>query len=189
MTRKVIVKIEGISPMLQSHAHMTPKKSKELADAYEERTWQEKAHTVDGFVAIPTMAFKQSLDEVAQHLGLQIPGKGKSTYTKHFKRGVTGAGEYSLTNVPVSAITKKAIFCNSNGQRGGGTRVMRFFPAIVGWTADVEFMVVDDIITEEVLDEFLKQAGLLIGVGAFRVGNGGISGRFRPVSYKWTEIK
>ena len=34
------------------------------------------------------MAFKQALDAVAKRLGDQIPGKGKSTFTKHFVGGV-----------------------------------------------------------------------------------------------------
>ena len=37
----------------------------------------------EGEIVIPAMAFKQALDGVAKRLGDQIPGKGKSTYTKH----------------------------------------------------------------------------------------------------------
>jgi hypothetical protein len=34
------------------------------------------------------MAFKNCLAEIAKYLSLQIPGKGKTTYTKHFEAGV-----------------------------------------------------------------------------------------------------
>src|SRR5262245_66011200 len=78
--------LEGISPYSQSKHHITPKKERELPKDYEERTWRERLHVnKDGYVFIPPMAFKNCIAEIAKFLGVQIPGKGKSTYTKHFE--------------------------------------------------------------------------------------------------------
>ena len=62
---------------------------KEGADAYERRTWRNRMHVnEDGFVFIPPMALKNCLAQVAQHLSETVPGKGKATFTKHFKAGI-----------------------------------------------------------------------------------------------------
>jgi len=81
--------LKGISPYSQSRAHESEKLNRETADEYEKRTWRNKCHSDEtGTVFIPPMSFKQSLDRAAQMLGRQVPGKGKSTYTKFFLSGV-----------------------------------------------------------------------------------------------------
>lgn len=76
--KMVEVSIESITPYSQSRMHDAPKLEKETADAYEKRTWREKATVnADGEICIPAMALKNCLDSAAKLLGTQIPGKGK----------------------------------------------------------------------------------------------------------------
>lgn len=72
----------------QSRHHGAPKLSKEGADAHEARTWHYRLHVENGYVVMPAMAVRNALAEAAKYLAIQIPGKGKSTYTKHFEAGV-----------------------------------------------------------------------------------------------------
>ena len=75
----------------------------------------------------------------------------------------------------------------SDGQRGGGKRVLKFFPRIDRWETTVEYYIVDETITREVFEHVLDQAGKFIGVGSFRVRNNGVWGRFKIASLKWEE--
>lgn len=74
----------------QSRPVSETKPAKETHGEFEARTWQRRVHTdeKDGGVIIPSMAFQNCLAEAAKFLAKPIPGKGKSTYTKHFEAGV-----------------------------------------------------------------------------------------------------
>lgn len=183
--KTAIVTLKSVSPYSQSRMHDTPKLEKEGADEYEKRTWIEKCHALeDGTVYIPPMAFKMCLDAAAKFLGRQIPGKGKSTYTKHFEAGV-------LVTDPIKLPYKKSelqgewINANADGVRGSGKRVRRCFPVIKEWQADVPFLVLDETITERVFREHIEEAGKFIGIGRFRPRQGGFYGRFEVVGMKW----
>ena len=84
--------IEGVSPYSQSKHYskeMVPALQGENSRDYELRTWRERLHVNDdGYVFLPPMCFKNALTEAAQFLSIQVPGKGKATYTKHFEAGV-----------------------------------------------------------------------------------------------------
>lgn len=181
--RTCTVKIAGSAPYSASRAHCAEKLNKETADAYEERTWKEKAHIENGAVVIPPMAFKIGLDRAAKMLGRQIPGKGKSTYTKFFESGVI-----VTEPVPIAtedAIKKERIHANADGVRGSGKRVWRNFPRIDDWSGTVTFHVIADEITKEVFEEAVNYAGLAVGVGRFRPERGGYFGRYTVESFKW----
>ena len=183
--RQVTVKIRGLSPYSQSRMHDTPKLDKETADAYEKRTWREKCTTDEkGRLRIPEMAFKQALPVAARKLGMQIPGRGKSTYTKFFEGDVicTGTTPLAMTKDKVPGITINA---NSDGVRGSGKRVKRTFPQVEHWETEAEFLITDDTITPEVFETVLRAAGSGVGIGRFRPENGGINGRFEPVEFRW----
>ena len=79
-----------LSGKIISHSkpHCTPKPSKENAEDYEARTWQNRLHYDDEGVYIPAMMLKNTIAAAAKFLSISIPGKGKSTYTKHFEAGV-----------------------------------------------------------------------------------------------------
>ena len=185
-----IVEVDLVStaPYSQSRMHDTPSLNKEGKDAYEQRTWREKCTTDEnGIVCIPAMAFKQALDDVAKMLGEQIPGKGKSTYTKHFKAGVICEADVSI-GIHKDAVPSITINANSDGVRGSGKRVKRIFPQVPSWKGTVRFAVLDDQVTKDVFERFLTEAGRFVGVGRFRPQNGGLNGRFKPVAFRWSEL-
>lgn len=191
--KKAIVTIKGIALYSQSRYHETPKLNKENPADWEKRTWIEKAHwNEEGHMVIPALAFKNAIAEAAKYLSEQIPGKGKATYTKHFEAGVSVVEDnvILLKGEPITrdTIMGDTLHVPSDGRRGGGSRVNRTFPTVPrGWTTTIEFMIFDDIITEEVFTRILKQAGQLIGIGSFRVRNNGVRGRFEPTNCIWND--
>lgn len=182
-----IAHLKSVSPYSQSRYHDTPKLDKERPDDYEMRTWAERLSvTDDGRVFIPPMAFKKSLETAARFLGMQIKGRGKSTYTKHFKAGVL------VTDALVLPIRKQDVpgevfFVPSDGKAGGGSRVKRKFPVIREWEGDVTFYILDETITEDVFAAHLREAGNFIGIGRFRPENGGFYGRYSVTGISWAD--
>ncbi len=183
--RHVSVTFTGVSPYSQSRMHDTPKLDKERPDDYERRTWREKCTTdKSGQVVIPAMAFKQALPVAARKLGLQIPGRGKSTYTKYFEADVLCEDDVPL-GVKKDDVASIVINANADGVRGSGKRVKRIFPIIHDWSGVVRFTIFDDTITESVFEEVFKAAGFGVGIGRFRPENGGYNGRFAPTAFDW----
>lgn len=185
--RRIIATIKGVSAYSQSKHHETPKLDRELSDAYEARTWRERTHiNKSGQVVIPPTAFKNGIASTAKFLSIQIPGKGKQTYTKHFESGVMVVDPMVLP-VLKSELQSERLFVPSDGKRGGGKRVWKYFPVIPEWGGEVEFYILDDIITKEVFDLHLEAMGKFIGLGRFRPQNNGFYGRFEVV--KTVEVK
>lgn len=183
--KKATVILKSISPYSQSRAYDVPKKEKENHGDYEERTWRNRCHTdKDGMVYIPAMAFKNCLSEAAKYLGIQIPGKGKSTYTKHFEAGLQVVDNVPL-GIHIDAIQGEKLFVPSDGIRGSGKRVFKTFPYIPDWKASIEFYIWDDTITEKAFVEHLDGAGKFIGIGRFRPRNNGLYGRFVIEKITW----
>jgi hypothetical protein len=96
----------------------------EKDDAYEERTWREKAHydPQTKNCQIPGPAFKFGLDTAAKSLG-KIPGKGAATWTKHFLAGVLVIDPADL-GIDYTTLPCTRIFANTDGIRGSGKRVL-----------------------------------------------------------------
>ena len=186
--REVIAHLKSISPYSQSRHYSkdeVPPLSKERADDYEKRTWRNRMHvSAEGFVFIPPMAFKNCIAEIAKYNGEQIPGKGKSTYTKHFESGVMVIDPLELP-FKADQIAGEWLFVPGDGKRGSGKRVMKCFPLIPEWHGHVRFHILDDTITEEVFERHLEQAGKFIGVGRFRPRNNGYYGRFAIEKLEW----
>jgi len=88
--KKYDVQLQSVSPIAfgRYYTPEVPELRGETKQAYEERTWKNRAHIDKNGVFIPALAFKNLLTSAAKYLGLQIPGKGKSTYTKHFASGI-----------------------------------------------------------------------------------------------------
>jgi hypothetical protein len=184
--RTAVATLESISPYSQSRYHNTPKLDRELPKDYEARIWRERLHTNgDGKVFIPAMTFKNCLDECAKYMSKQIPGKGKATYTKHFEAGVMVVDSLHLP-FKKEDVQGEWLFLNSDGKRGGGTRVEKCYPVIPKWSGEVTFYVLDEIITPEVFLEHLNDAGNFIGIGRFRPRNRGFYGRFKVNGVKWS---
>jgi hypothetical protein len=179
------VRITGVSPYSQSRHYTTPKGPKELHQDYEARTWRDRMHaTEEGNVFIPPMSFKNCLSEAAKFLSIQVPGKGKTTYTKHFEAGVLVTDGIVL-DVKKDAVEGEWLFVPADGKRGSGKRVNKCFPIIHQWGGDVTFHILDETITEDVFRHILEQAGAFIGIGRFRPRNNGFYGRFKVESVSW----
>jgi len=180
----VKTKLVGIAPYSQSKHYSTPKLPKETPKDYEARTWKDRLHVdANGNVFIPAMAFKNALDDVAKYLSVQIPGKGKSTYTKHVQAGVMVFDDASL-GVKASDVRGEWLFVPSDGVAGSGKRVEKCFPWIgPGWTVDVTWHIVDETVTLDVFKQFLSECGKFIGLGRFRPRNRGNYGRFEVASF------
>ena len=181
--------LESLAPYSQSRIidpleH--PKKEKEGSDDYDARIWRERIHQRDGEVVIPAMALKNALSEAAKYLSIQIQGKGKATYTKHFEAGVLILDD-PRTGIQADAVGAERLYLNADGRRGGSTRVWRRMPRIDSWRADVDWHILDPIITQEVFLRTLREAGNLIGIGRWRPRNNGIYGRFHCTSHSWVQ--
>ena len=182
-----IATLKSISPYSQSRVMQSPRNEKESAEDHEKRCWRERMHRdAAGTVFIPPMAFKNCLSEAARYLAMQIPGKGKSTYTKHFEAGVLVTDPLPLA-VHFEKVEGEWLFVPADGKRGGPKRVMRCFPVIPEWQGEVMFYILDETITEDVFKYHLEQAGKFIGIGRFRPRNNGFYGRFSVAGIAWGE--
>jgi hypothetical protein len=183
--KTVVAALKSVSPYSQSKHHDTPKLDRELPKDYEKRVWRERLHVnEDGRVFIPPMAFKNALSEAARFMGVQIAGKGKATYTKHFEAGVLVMDGLVLP-LKKDDVPGEWLFLNSDGIRGSGKRVDKCYPVIKEWAGNVTFYVLDEIITKDVFTDHLKAAGNFIGIGRFRPRNNGFYGRFTVETVKW----
>jgi hypothetical protein len=184
--RSVRVTIQSVTPYSQSRQHETPKIKGETNDEHEKRTWREKCNVdANNNIVVPAMAFKQCLDAAAKKMGMQIPGKGKSTYTKYFSADVICDADVKLP-IKKDQVDSVRISANVDGVRGSGKRVWKTFPVIPTWTAAAEFTILDDVVSREVFEETFKVAAGSIGIGRFRPEKGGLNGRFKPVKFEWT---
>ena len=179
------VQLIGNSPYSQSKHYQTDKLHKELHKDYEASTWRDRLHTTpDGRVFIPPMSFKNCLSEAAKFLSLQIPGKGKSTYTKHFEAGVL-VTDALILGIKKEDVPGEWLFVPADGVRGSGKRVEKCFPVIHQWGGEVTFHILDETVTQDVFTSVLHQAGAFIGIGRFRPRNNGFYGRFLVESVRW----
>lgn len=183
--KRAIASLESISPYSQSRKHNDARQEREQHDDYEKRTWRSRLHVnADGNVFIPPMAFKNCLSEAAKYMSVQIPGKGKATYTKHFEAGVLVVDPLVLP-IKAADVPGEWLSLNADGKRGSGKRVDRCMPCIATWSGNVEFLILDEIITKEAFIQHLEAAGNFIGIGRFRPRNNGYYGRFKIAKLTW----
>lgn len=177
--------LKSVSPYSQSRFIQTKKPRDLTHEEHEEATWRERMHVdADGMVFIPPMSFKNCLSEAAKYKSIQVPGKGKSTYTRFFEAGVMVCEPLTL-DVKADAVAGEWLNVPSDGKRGGTKRVKKCFPVIPSWQGVVEFLVLDETINREVFTTHLEDAGRFIGIGRFRPRNNGFYGRFEVVNVEW----
>lgn len=184
---KAICELESLSPYSQSRNFEREIETlpRETKDDREHRCWRNRMHVSEaGTVFIPPMAFKNGLSETAKYISMQIPGRGKSTYTKHFEAGVMVVVPVDI-GVKAEDVKGEWLYVPADGRRGGPKRVWRCFPHIPKWKGTVEFIILDDALTEEVFTKHLVEFGSFIGVGRFRPRNNGYYGRFKVGKVKW----
>jgi hypothetical protein len=186
--RIALAHLKSASAYGQSKAILEKKSRDETHDQFEERTWKQRCHVdKDGIVFIPPTAFKNCLSEAAKYKSIQIPGKGKTTYTKHFEAGVLCVKPVSL-GVHIDDVDGLRLHVPADGKRGGGKRVWKTFPFIPEWESEVEFCVLDEIIDNDVFEQHLIDAGQFIGIGYFRPRNNGYWGRFSVEAITWKQL-
>lgn len=174
---EVKVKITGISTYSQGkYVDPDNKLEKESAKDFEARLWREKMHYNEkDEVYIPLNSIKNCLTGGAAYLSIQIPGKGKSTYTKHFKSGITVLNHIPL-NVKKMNAKSHWLFIPTPGTT---KRVSKCFPIFnLPWGGITTIKVLDETITKEILLRVLQESGTFIGLGVFRPQNNGYFGRF-----------
>jgi hypothetical protein len=186
--------LTGVSSYSQGRKVQTERTQQQDFKKFEEATWRERMH-VDGSgnVFIPPMAFKNCLSDAAKFLSMRVPGKGQKTYGGIIDSGimvVEPATVIGADKKPVKAesVPGEWLFVPSDGKRGGGSRVDKCFPIIrEGWSVTVNFILMNDMITDEIFTLHLESAGKFIGLGRFRPKNGGYYGRFLVSELKWTK--
>lgn len=189
----VQAKIKGLAPIQYSTALKSPKQSGEADSTYEERTWKERAHiNTEGHLFIPPIAIKKSLETAARFRSETIPGKKNNTWTKHFSSGTMCVEPLVLTvnGKPLTEanIEKLTLFVPSDGKKGGGRRVYKHFPMVRTWETVANIVLIDPLLVDkrgvDKVEEYLRHAGQLIGLLAFRPENGGYFGRYEVAGFK-----
>jgi hypothetical protein len=188
----VTATLKSIAPYSQSKHYVVERHQGESHDDYYRRTWRNHCHADrGGHCFIPPGSFKNCLSEAAQFMSLPVPGKNKATYTKHFEAGVLVIKPVPL-GIELKDVECENLFLPSDGRRGGSKRVDKYYPLFPEWTANVEFLVVDDTVLQTtiedkkmtVFEKVLGGAGQFIGIGRFRPRKNGWYGRFRVEAVK-----
>jgi hypothetical protein len=193
--RQVRVFIENIpgSPYSQSAQHDTPFLDRESHEDYDARTWRNHCTTNrEGIVCIPAMANKQCIDTAAYKLGEKVPGRRGATFKTFFASGFFCDADAPISNgKPLKPEDADMVIISANpgGKRGGQGRVPRRFPEFKKYAAIIPFTIIDDLLTQQIFEQHVKAAGMIVGIGRFRPENGGTNGRFRPTKFEWKEFQ
>jgi len=210
--RIATVEFEGASPI--SHSGWVPPKPSGMdGEDYERQMIQRKAHAdANGNIVIPAMAWKWCILGGAQYSNMSVPGAGKTKFGGVFGSAVNAVADtpigqrlenaklvvHKLADVqpddPKTGFPGKNMWSglmNSDGKRGGGTRVPKWFPQWDKWEGEVEFQVEDDRITPTIFEDIIKQAGTFCGLGRFRPQKPicGTNGKFRVKKITWSKAK
>lgn len=185
-----LVTINGVTPYSQSKVYDVERLQGEGNDDYSQRTWRNYMHqTKEGEVFIPPNAYKNCLSETAKYMNIGIPGKGKATYTKHFEAGVQVLKPI-LLGIKAADVKCEKLFLPSDGRRGSGKRIWKYYPVMDTWKATVEVIVLDETVLQTsrttgltILEDVCRGAGQFIGLGRFRPRNNGYYGRFDIVEF------
>ena len=156
------------------------KASDETHAQHEERTWREKMYTNErGEVVLQPFALKLALVSAGKWLSMGIPGEGKKKYTTRFRQGVRVINWLEVVDSNGRPHLADEVACEKLFlEQRAKTRVDRIFPRIDDWVVKCSGVVLDDIISEEVLEKHLVAAGQFVGFGSLRVENGGSAGSF-----------
>ncbi len=179
--------LASVTCMAQGRHHDLPKLEREQAEAYDKRTYLGRLHVAANQVYIPPMAFKLCLENTAQYLGMQVVGKGKATYTKHFRQGIL-CNEPVLLGITPEQTRLERVFTSLQPQRKDGPRGWRHFPVIDEWQGVLRVLIVDEVITRDILEQHLKVAGMITGIGVWRPAKGGLWGKFKLVELAESEL-
>jgi hypothetical protein len=87
-------------------------------------------------------------------------------------------------------VKSEKLFVPSDGTRGGGRRVWKWFPVIPEWETEAKIIALDPILIahKEKIGSYLTHAGQFIGMGRFRPVRNGYYGRFTVHDLKYTKM-
>lgn len=190
-----LCKLKSMSPISFSRPVQSEREQDEPFDTFELRTWPERLHvTEDGQVFIPPMALKNCITDVAKYLSEKIPGKGQQRYTKHFEAGILTPDPLPLCvdgrPIKAASVESEKLFVPSDGIRGSGKRVWKYFPVIPAWETEAKIIVLDPVIVahKDKVGDYLKHAGQFIGMGRFRPIRNGYYGRFTVHDVRFNKL-
>lgn len=184
--RIATVKFKSLSPYSASHVIESEKAAKEAFDDFEKRIWRERLNVDEqGQGIIPGMAFKLMLDTAVKRFGGKIKGRGQATWTKFFEAGVLVMDPLQLVGVTRENVQSETLFVPSDGVKGSGKRVWKTFPIVKEWSGEVNYLVLDDTITQDIFERMVTQAFAFVGIGRFRPERGGFLGRAEVVKINW----
>jgi len=183
--------LESAGPLMFGKKFVSERAEGETSMAFEERCWRERMHVNErGDVYIPAIALKKTLRNTATYLSEPIPGKGKATYSKHFRSGILVTSRIELG---IKAKDVKGLKLNvpAQPQRPNGPKVDRIFPVIEHWKGHAELIVTDPILISSMpkVEQYLVFSGKFIGLLSMRIGNGGEFGRYAVKNIRYEKIK
>lgn len=184
--KTAVVSIKGIGDISFSRKHDVAKMEGESHADYDERTWREKCHydAKTREIFIPGIMLKFALDYTAKQLGIQVQGRGKKTWASIFESGVICPDKMML-GMKLDKIERITIQANADGRRGSGVRVPRHFPIMNEWGGTVQFLILNDMISEDMFRLHLVKAGQFCGLGRYAPRRGGHHGRFELEQMLW----
>ena len=184
--KTAIIKFKSVSRYQQGRHYdkYVPRLPKESHEAYEERTWRERAHydSETRKIFIPGMAFKKSLEDISKYDSVKT--QGNQTWTKHFLAGILVTDNIEL-DISIDEVKGEWVDVPARG-KGGDTRVWRCFPTIEEWEGKLKFFLLDDKITKDIFEYYMHEAGKFMGIGVWRAQKGGLNGRFSVEKIKWS---
>ena len=179
MTEKIMVSIEGTSPILFNRFRDTAieGKSKKRTGAIAESNVEDKLWKYEDQICIPNVYLKNCLMEASKQF--KIIGKNKSTYSKIVASTVDvspdmiklKSGKYTVFRISaVNPMTKG--------------RMITERPKFDKWGCEFEIILNDPAVPASVMNEILEQAGKYVGIGDWRPEKKGMFGKFMITSFK-----
>ena len=194
--RTYVIKLEGLTDLLfgKPLGEDVEKRIDESHDQFMERTWKLRVHANKaGELFEPGIAFQKSLVEAAKRRGEKLQGRGQANFTNRFRQGVISRGEMLLTHpeekrpLVMDDLDVLRLFVPLQPGKANSGRGIRLFPVLYKWCGQIELMVVDGLITEDVLRRHIQEAGLFLGIGTMRAANGHNHGRYKLIELTQTE--
>jgi hypothetical protein len=206
--KTAIAELVGIAPISFSRNPNEPKFEGEEPDAFDKRTWRDKAYAhPDGRVYIPGVVLAKAIKSTAKAMGEKVPGAGSKRWGGVFLSGImcpdpidilvpapskivtTDTQPSTDRRVPVmkDEIAFVDVYCDAQGRPGTG-KVWRRFPIVQPpWYGIATLIVTNDKISEAVLRKHLDMCGVINGLGRYRPQNGGDFGRFTVAQLEWQD--
>lgn len=192
--KTAMVRIEGVSPLLMRSSRLV-NPTDEISVAIKAITSKHHTKKTDAdaikLVELDFMAGLYENDNAGIHIpavnvegcirsGARISSKGKTV-----ESGVQVMPEFIplIYDGPKTGkeLYKDKRFVDSRAVGIGSNRIMRTRPRFDQWALEFELMIIEDIVSQSDIEDHLKKAGFLKGLGDFRPK----FGRFVVQAFEW----